>query len=141
MNVLQPLESSEMFTSEMEGLALQDNPLLEALQKVFGFQQFREGQCKVVERIMEGGDGIVLMPTGGGKTLTFALPAVITSGTTIIICTTLSLSLIQDLHERLYGKCTIFALTGDSTDAEKDSLAIEIQTAKSMLLTTTPVAG
>ena len=72
MNVLQPLESSETLTSEMEGLALQDDPLLEAIQKIFGFQQFREGQREVVERIMEGGDGIVLMPTGGGKTLTFA---------------------------------------------------------------------
>ena len=121
----QPLKSSGTLTSEMEGLALQDDPLLEALQKVFGFQQFREGQREVVERTMEGGDGIVLMPTGGGKALTFALPAALTSGTTIILCPTLSL--IQDLHERFHGKCKIFALTGDSTDAEKDRLAIKFK--------------
>ena len=52
------------------------------------------------------------------------------------VCPTLSL--IQDLHERLHGKCKIFALTGDSTNDEKDGLAIEIQTSDSMLLITTP---
>ncbi|KKT93006.1 MAG: ATP-dependent DNA helicase RecQ, ATP-dependent DNA helicase RecQ, partial [Parcubacteria group bacterium GW2011_GWC1_45_14] len=63
----------------MEKLKLNTkNKMLEReLQKYFNFSEFRSGQKEVVESIMAGKDVVALMPTGGGKSLCFQLPAII----------------------------------------------------------------
>jgi len=55
------------------------------LQTIFGFQHFRGDQEAVIQHILEGGDALVLMPTGGGKSLCFQIPALILSGVAIVI--------------------------------------------------------
>ena len=55
------------------------------LQQYFNFSEFRAGQEEVVESILAGNDAVVLMPTGGGKSLCFQLPAVINTSITIVI--------------------------------------------------------
>jgi ATP-dependent DNA helicase RecQ len=45
------------------------------LHRVFGFTEFRGQQRQVVEHVMAGGDALVLMPTGGGKSICYQLPA------------------------------------------------------------------
>ena len=47
----------------------------QVLQEVFGFATFREGQRKVIEAILEGASHICVMPTGGGKSLCYQVPA------------------------------------------------------------------
>ncbi len=59
--------------------------LHETLKQYFGFDQFRPGQQQVIEQVLRGRDVFVLMPTGGGKSLCYQLPALIQSGVTIII--------------------------------------------------------
>jgi ATP-dependent DNA helicase RecQ len=59
--------------------------LLENLKHVFGFTKFRKGQQAIIEHVLEGKDSLVLMPTGGGKSLCYQLPATILSGITIVI--------------------------------------------------------
>ena len=121
----------------LEGLELDNGDvLLETLKRVFGYDSFRDGQREVVERIIEGGDGIILMPTGGGKTLTFTLPALLCNELSIIVCPTVSL--IQDLYERLFRYCKVFALTRDTAVAEKDAILLELQIPGCKLLLTTP---
>lgn len=58
---------------------------LGALRAHFGFEAFREGQDEVVEAILAGEDAIVVMPTGGGKSLCYQLPALMRDGATVVV--------------------------------------------------------
>jgi ATP-dependent DNA helicase RecQ len=58
---------------------------LSALRQHFGFEAFREGQREVISAILEGYDTVVVMPTGGGKSLCYQLPALMKPGATIVV--------------------------------------------------------
>ncbi len=57
----------------------------ELMKKIFGFREFRPGQEEIIEAILSGGETLVVMPTGGGKSLCYQLPALILPGTTLVI--------------------------------------------------------
>jgi ATP-dependent DNA helicase RecQ len=57
----------------------------DALQQFFGFTDFREGQADVIETVLTGQDAVVVMPTGGGKSLCYQLPAMILDGVTMVV--------------------------------------------------------
>ena len=50
---------------------------ISVLQRVFGYPQFRGEQQAVIEQVLAGGDALVLMPTGGGKSLCYQIPSLI----------------------------------------------------------------
>lgn len=58
---------------------------LEALQQVFGYDSFRGFQKEVVETVVSGEDALVLMPTGGGKSLCYQIPALLRDGVAIVV--------------------------------------------------------
>jgi RecQ family ATP-dependent DNA helicase len=58
---------------------------LAALHRYFGFEDFREGQREVISAILEGRDTVVVMPTGGGKSLCYQLPALMKEGATVVV--------------------------------------------------------
>jgi ATP-dependent DNA helicase RecQ len=60
-------------------------PALDVLQSVFGFNAFRHNQEAIVEHVIAGGDALVLMPTGGGKSLCYQIPALVRSGTAVVV--------------------------------------------------------
>jgi len=62
-----------------------DKELQQTLKKIFGFNSFKGDQLKVIKSLLKGKDCFVIMPTGGGKSLCYQLPALICEGTTIII--------------------------------------------------------
>src|SRR6476659_1031289 len=57
----------------------------DALRKHFGFDEFREGQREVISTILSGKDAVVVMPTGSGKSLCYQLPAMMMSGSTLVV--------------------------------------------------------
>lgn len=57
----------------------------EKLLEVFGYHQFREGQEEIIDHLLDGNDNLVIMPTGGGKSICYQLPALLLPSLTIVI--------------------------------------------------------
>lgn len=77
--------------------------LAEQLQKNFGFDRFKGQQEEVIKSVLDGNDTFVLMPTGGGKSLCYQLPALIMEGTAIIISPLIALMKNQVDSIRSFG--------------------------------------
>jgi len=61
------------------------DPLLAALTESYGYDSFRPQQRETIEHVLGGGDALVLMPTGGGKSLCYQLPAILSDGLTVVV--------------------------------------------------------
>ncbi|HJQ25583.1 MAG TPA: RecQ family ATP-dependent DNA helicase [Blastocatellia bacterium] len=74
----------------------------EALQQHFGFTDFREGQDEVIQAVLAGRNTVVVMPTGGGKSLCYQLPALMRDGTTLVVSPLIALmkDQVDQLAER-----------------------------------------
>ncbi len=72
---------------------------LRTLRRVFGYDAFRSGQQEVIEHVVEGGDALVLMPTGGGKSLCYQIPSLVRKGTGVVISPLIAL--MQDQVDAL----------------------------------------
>ncbi|ODA73021.1 ATP-dependent DNA helicase RecQ [Streptomyces sp. AVP053U2] len=81
------------------GMAVTENEALATLQRVFGFDAFRGEQEAVIEHVIAGGDAVVLMPTGGGKSLCYQIPSLVRPGTGVVVSPLIAL--MQDQVDAL----------------------------------------
>lgn len=87
---------------------------LEILRKTFGYDEFRHNQADVIQALLEGNDALALMPTGGGKSLCYQIPAICRPGTGIVISPLIALMKDQvDALKQLGIACAFINSTLD----------------------------
>ncbi|MFZ4766231.1 MAG: DEAD/DEAH box helicase, partial [Roseimicrobium sp.] len=95
----------------------------EALRQHFGFREFLDGQEAVISAVLAGRDVMVVMPTGGGKSLCYQLPAMVMDGVTIVVSPLIAL--MKDQVDALLNRgvpATVINSTL-SLDEQKDRIA------------------
>jgi ATP-dependent DNA helicase RecQ len=85
--------------SETAAARATDSEAVAALRRVFGYEQFRGEQEAVIDHVVAGGDAVVLMPTGGGKSLCYQIPSLVRPGTGIVVSPLIAL--MQDQVDAL----------------------------------------
>ncbi len=95
---------------------------LEALHTVFGYDAFRGNQAAAIETVIAGGDAVVLMPTGGGKSLIYQVPALVRPGTGLVVS-----PLIALMHDQVDALVAngVRAAYLNSTQAAPQRAAVE----------------
>lgn len=97
-------------------------PAAEVLSRVFGYDAFRGDQARIIDTVVGGGDALVLMPTGGGKSLCYQIPALVRPGTGIVISPLIAL--MQDQVDAL-GALGVRAAFLNSTQGADERRRVE----------------
>jgi ATP-dependent DNA helicase RecQ len=95
---------------------------LAALREHFGFEAFREGQLEVIDAILAGHDTVVVMPTGGGKSLCYQLPALMKTGATVVVSPLIAL--MKDQVDALHARGLPATFVNSSIDFEEQKSRI-----------------
>jgi ATP-dependent DNA helicase RecQ len=107
------------------------------LHSVFGFSQFRPGQEEIVRAVLAGQNTLAIMPTGGGKSLCFQLPALCRDGVTVVISPLIALMRDQVRALRAAG-VDAGALTSGNTDEQTEEVFAAIDEGRLKLLYIAP---
>jgi ATP-dependent DNA helicase RecQ len=107
------------------------------LKDVFGFDQFREGQEEIVAAVTNGADVLAIMPTGGGKSLCFQLPALCRDGLTVVVSPLIALMRDQVNALRAIG-VEAGSLTSGNTEEETEEVFQSIEDGRLKLLYIAP---
>ena len=116
------------------------NAIKEALKTNFGFDTFKGNQLEIIESLLDGKDVFVLMPTGGGKSLCYQLPALLSEGTAIVISPLIALMKNQVDSMRNYGEDDGIAhfLNSSLTKSMADKVKKDVMSGKTKLLYVAP---
>jgi ATP-dependent DNA helicase RecQ len=95
---------------------------LEVLQRHFGHTGFREGQDRIVDAVLEGRDVLAIMPTGGGKSLCYQLPAMLLDGVVIVVSPLIAL--MKDQVDALLEKGIAATLINSTLSGEEQQARI-----------------
>ena len=93
-----------------------------SLFEIFGYETFQPGQIDIIENIFQGADTIGILPTGGGKSLCYQLPAILSSGLTLVVCPIKSLMRDQVEELRRIGFHRAAAIDSDTSVKDKERI-------------------
>ncbi|SMR83404.1 ATP-dependent DNA helicase RecQ [Aliiroseovarius halocynthiae] len=110
---------------------------LDLLKSVFGFDDYRPGQAEIVQAVCDGQNTLAIMPTGGGKSLCFQLPALVRDGVTVVISPLIALMRDQVRGLQAAG-VTAGALTSGNTQEETDAVFEALERGELKLLYMAP---
>ena len=113
---MQALDSFDLFSPQR---AERPTPL-EVLRDIFGHKQFRGQQAEVIDQVAEGGDAVVLFPTGAGKSMCYQIPAICRRGVGIVVSPLIAL--MRDQVEALRQAGVAAAALNSSLSAEEASI-------------------
>ena len=109
----------------------------EVLLERFGFRDFRPGQRRAVQAALAGRNALVVLPTGGGKSVCYQVPALVLEGLTVVVSPLISLMTDQVVAARAKG-IAAGALTSAQTYPEREALLGEVQSGVLRLLYVAP---
>ena len=109
----------------------------ELLHSVFGFPDFRPGQAEIVAAVLQGQNTLAIMPTGGGKSLCFQLPALCRDGVTVVISPLIALMRDQVRALRAVG-VEAGSLTSGNTEEETEEVFTALDAGRLKLLYMAP---
>src|ERR1700710_1842050 len=114
--------------------------LLTQLQENFGFDGFKDNQDAIIQNVLAGNDTFVIMPTGGGKSLCYQLPALMSEGTAIVISPLIALMKNQVDQLRAFGGSDSIAhfLNSSLTKSEIAKVKEDVLSGKTKLLYVAP---
>src|SRR3954454_21544975 len=97
--------------------------LSQALKQHFGYEAFRKGQEVIVRSVLSGRPTIAILPTGGGKSLCYQLPALLLEGTTVVVSPILALMKVQVDALRARGIAATFVNSSMSESERQERQA------------------
>ena len=100
------------------------------LKQYFGYSAFRPKQREIIQHLLDGKDALVLMPTGGGKSMCYQLPALMMNGVTVVVSPLLSL--MKDQVESLQAN-GIAARAINSAVSETENMLVRRECAQGMI--------
>ncbi|MCC6077135.1 DNA helicase RecQ [Pseudomonas sp. GCM10022188] len=110
---------------------------LRTLKDVFGYDAFRGNQARIIQRVSEGGDALVLMPTGGGKSLCYQVPALLRDGVAVVVSPLIALMDDQVATLDELGVAAV-ALNSTQTPDEQREIAERLRRGEIKLLYLAP---
>ncbi|MCZ0067699.1 ATP-dependent DNA helicase [Bacillus sonorensis] len=104
--------------------------LHQALYRHFGYSSFKKGQEDIIKSVIEGRDTVAMLPTGGGKSLCYQLPGLLTDGTVLIVSPLLSLMEDQVQQLKMRGEKRVAAYNSALTYQEKEAVLKQLHRLK-----------
>jgi ATP-dependent DNA helicase RecQ len=92
------------------------------LHATFGFKAFRPGQWEIIDAVLSGRDVLAVMPTGGGKSLCYQLPALLREGVTLVVSPLIALMRNQVAQLQNYGVAAASLSSGNESGENRDAL-------------------
>jgi ATP-dependent DNA helicase RecQ len=100
------------------------NDASELLRRVFGYDSFRGQQLEIIEHVAAGGDALVLMPTGAGKSLCYQIPALLRQGTGVVVS-----PLIALMQDQVDAMCELGVRAGFLNSTQDPGARLQVETA------------
>ena len=130
--------SQVTFNLKESGSENDDNVLTSLLKYVFGYDSFNPGQISIIRNLLLGRDTIGILPTGGGKSICYQFPALLSPGITVVICpiTALIRDQVDELHSIGVGRAAY--ITSEIEVSEKEEKLSDFSKGKLKFIVVSP---